>query len=93
MIQHHGRRILMKVLTAEIEGALTPGKTNPGDRNPSVLERGHASLVLFRLHGAKHLAREAQRRAIEMELMTEGLLSEILTGGSKQGPSARSIPI
>jgi len=86
MIQHHGRRILMKVLTAEIGGGASPReKLIRAIEAHLYLSEAMRPWFYFAYMEAKHLAREAQRRAIEMELMTEGLLSEILTQGLEAG--------
>ncbi len=86
MIQHHGRRILMKVLTAEIQmGADPREKLIRAIETHLYLSEAMRPWFYFAYMEAKHLSREAQRRAIEMELMTEGLLSDILTEGLQTG--------
>ncbi len=86
MIQHHGRRILMKVLTAEIEGAAGPReKLIRAIETHLYLSEAMRPWFYFAYMEAKHLGREAQKRAIEMELMTEKLLSDILIQGLEAG--------
>jgi AcrR family transcriptional regulator len=86
MIQHHGQRILMRVLEAEIRKG-----EDPDDKLIRAIETHlYLSEVMrpwfyFAYMEAKNLGPKGQKKAIEMELRTEKLLVDILKDGCKSG--------
>jgi AcrR family transcriptional regulator len=86
MIQHHGRRILMRVLLEEIEKGRDPHeKLIRAIETHLYLSEVMRPWFYFAYMEAKNLARAEQKRAIEMELLTEGLISDILKAGREAG--------
>ena len=86
MIQHHGLRILTRVLNEEIgKGADPHEKLVKAIETHLYLSEVMRPWFYFAYMEAKSLDREEQKRAIEMELLTEGMLSDILRAGQEAG--------
>jgi TetR/AcrR family transcriptional regulator, cholesterol catabolism regulator len=86
MIQHHGRRILMRVLTDQIDRGADPHeKLIRAIETHLYLSEVMRPWFYFAYMEAKNLGHQEQKRAIEMELLTEGLLGDILKAGLEAG--------
>jgi AcrR family transcriptional regulator len=86
MVRNLGCRILKRVLSEEIKNGLDPQeKLSTAIETHLYISEMMKPWFYFSYMEAKNLQREEQKKAIEMELYTEGIFAEIIKGGIEAG--------
>ncbi len=86
MIQSTGRRLTRQVLEQGLEGVADPvARLTAAIRTHVYLSEAMQSWFFFSYMEARHLGEEEKEKAKRSELYTEGLLSDIIAQGQKDG--------
>jgi len=94
IIQEQGRRITGDILRQEIgKGINLTDRMHRAVRAHLYLSEVMQEWFYFSFMEAKNLAREEQKRAIESELMTESIFSDIIAEGEKKGLFKKHSPL